>query len=98
MPTLRFNQVRVLSDNECDNVSPGLRNPAEMCTFISELNPLHTPCTTEAGPLLASLDSGNWTLVGAGAEKRCGNIIPSRWNRVTEHLTWISEMTGLTKN
>lgn len=96
-PHIRFNQVLSISDNECDDISPGLRNEPEMCTFVTASNPLQTPCKVESGIALARFDNGTWTMVGSGTDKGCGDTVPTRWNRLTEHLTWISEVTGLSQ-
>lgn len=96
---LRFNHVRVISDDDCDALSPGLRNESEMCTFVTEANPLQTPCRAEPGTVLARVANfGIWTIIGSGAVNSCGDTIPTTWNRVTEHLEWINEVTGLTAN
>lgn len=70
-----------------------------MCTFITESNPLQTPCGVDPGTSLANIDNnGIWTMIGSGTDENCGNTTPTRWNRLTEHLPWITEVTGLTEN
>lgn len=69
-----------------------------MCTFAMEQNPMHTPCGASPGTALANFINGTWTMVGSGADQMCGNTIPIRWNRITDYLPWINEVTGLTAN
>lgn len=95
---LRFNQLRVITDYECDVLSLGFRNEPEMCTFVTESNPLQTPCGPSPGTALATNQNGYWIMIGSGADSNCGNTSPTRWNRLTEHLEWIEEVTGLTEN
>lgn len=94
---LRFNTVGVISDDDCDAIG-NLRNDYEMCTFATESNPLHTPCGANPGTALASYIDGFWFMVGSGADQNCGNTTPARWNRITERLEWITEITGITQN
>lgn len=90
----------ILSDSDCDVLNPNKRNDYEMCTTITELNPHHSPCGANPGTALANYINGTWTLVGSGADQTCSlvNVIPARWNRITDYLPWITEITGLTKN
>lgn len=97
---LRFNMVRVISDQECDSLRPenNVRQDYEMCTFGTEANPLQTPCGNSPGAAIAILIDGIWTQIGSGPDTNCGAVIPTRWIRLTDYLSWITEITGITKN
>lgn len=72
------------------------RNENELCTLGTPSNPNQEPCNTHpGGALIFYIGLETPTLIALESRKHCGELFPSKFTRITEHLEWIGDVTGI---
>lgn len=89
--SIKYNKLRIGSNDICKALIPSRKLPNETCTLGTISNPLQNPCTLDQG-FIAVFKNFGWTLLGIGNSiTGCSVYVPRTFTRVDLFEEFISD-------